>query len=75
MVANVSVLQFIRFKVIPHAEDRGSIPGRNRPKSLKQLVTAVTATHSATGASELVSRVTGDGHYKRMFRVTLGVAR
>ena len=75
MVANVSVLQFIRFKVIQHAEDQGSIPGRNRPKSLKQLVTAVTATRSATGASELVLRVLGDDHYKRMSRVTLGVAR
>ena len=75
MVANVSVLQFIRFKVIQHAEDRGSIPGRNRLKSLKHLVATVTVTRSATGASELVSRVTGYGHYKRMSRVTLGVAR
>ena len=52
MVANVSVLQFIRFKVIQHAEDRGSIPGRNRLKSLKHLVATVTVTRSATGASE-----------------------
>ena len=61
MVANVSVLQLIRFKVIPHA--------------LKQLVTAVTATRSATGASVLVSRVLGDDHYERIPRVTVGVAR
>ena len=75
MVANVSVLQFIRFKVIPHAEDRGSIPGRSRPKSLKQLVAAVIATRSANGACVLVSRVLGDDHYERMPRVTVCVAR
>ena len=49
MVGNV--LQLICFKVIPHEEDLGSILGRNRPKPLKQLVTAVTAKRSVIGAS------------------------
>ena len=36
-----------------HAGDRGSIPSRNRPKSLKQVVTSDSsnATRSTTGAS------------------------
>ena len=50
-----------------HAGDRGSIPGWNRPMSLKQVVTA----------SWEVSRVLGDEQYKGLARVTVhvGVAR
>ena len=49
-----------------HAGVRGSIPGRNRPNSLKQVVS--TPTPSARQQVR-VSRVLGDDHYKRMTRV------
>ena len=45
---------------------------RDKPKSLKQVVTAPL---SNAGHWVLVSRVLGDDHYKRMPRVTVGVAR
>ena len=52
------------------AGNRGSIPGRDRPKSLKQVVTA--ALPNARQEMRL-SRVLGDEHYKRMPRVTVGL--
>ena len=55
-----------------HDEDRGSNPGRDRPKSLKQVVTAPLLS---ARQEVRASRVLGDDHYKRMTRVTVGVAR
>ena len=57
---------------LPRMRDQGSIPGQNRPKSLKQVVSA--PTYNAR-QQEGLSRVLGDDHYKRMPRVTVGVAR
>ena len=50
-----------------HPGDWGSIPGRDRPKSIKQVVT--TPLQSAWQHVH-VSRVPGDDHFKRMPRVT-----
>ena len=56
-----------------HAGDRGSNPGCDTPKSLKQVVTAPL---SSARQQEQVSRVFGDDQlYKRMTRVTIRVAR
>ena len=57
-----------------HAGDRGSIPGRNRPKSLKQ---AVSTPMLSARQQVRVSWVLGDDHYKQMTRVTciVGVER
>ena len=56
-----------------HAGDRGSIPGRDKPKSLKQVVTAPLPN---AWQPVWVSRVLGDDHdYKRLARVAVGVAR
>ena len=55
-----------------HAGDRGSIPGRDRPTSLKQVVTAPLPNPRQ---QVRVSRVPGDDHFKRMRCVILGVAR
>ena len=56
-----------------HAGDRGSIPSRDRPKSLKQVVTAPLPN---AWQPVWVSRVLGDDHdYKRLARVAVGVAR
>ena len=54
------------------AGDRGSIPGRGIPNSLKQVVTA-----QLPNAREhvWVSRVLGYDHNIRLARVTVGVAR
>ena len=49
--------------------DRGSIPGRVRPKSLKQVLIAEC---SVTGVSVMSSQ---RWPYKRMSRITVGVAR
>ena len=53
-----------------HVGDRGSIPGRDRPKLLKQVVTAPlpSALGVCQGSSEL------SDHYKQMPRVTVDVA-
>ena len=55
-----------------YAEDQGSIPGQNRPNSLKQVV---MAPQPNARQQEWVLRVLRDDHYKRMPRVTVGVAR
>ena len=52
--------------------DRGSIPGRDRPMSFKQVVTDPL---SSAQQQVRVSWVLGDGHFKRMTRVTVGVSR
>ena len=52
--------------------DVWSHPIRDRPKSLKQVVTAPLLN---ARQQVWVSRVLGDGHYKRIPRVTEGVAR
>ena len=46
--------------IILHAGDRGLIPGCDRPKSLKQVVTAPLPT---ARQHVRVSRVLGDDHY------------
>ena len=53
-----------------HAEGWVFEASRDRPKSLKQVVTNTIAKRSGTG----VSRVLGDDIYKRIPRVTAGVA-
>ena len=55
-----------------HAENRGSIPGRNKPKSLKQKV--IAPLPSARRQVQ-VSWILGDDHHKRMPPATVGVAR
>ena len=49
-----------------------SNPSRNRPKSYRQVVTALLLN---ARQQVWVSRVLRDDHYKRMPRVTVGVAR
>ena len=51
-----------------HAGDWGSMPGRDRPKSLKQVVTVPL---TSARQQVRVSRVLGDNHYKRMPRMTV----
>ena len=48
-----------------HAVDRGSIPGRERPNSLKQVVIAPLPN---ARQQVLVSRVLGDENYKELAR-------
>ena len=48
-----------------------SIPGRDRPKSKEQVVTAPLPN---ARRKVRVSRILGDDHNKRMPRVTVGVA-
>ena len=50
-----------------HVGDLGSIPGRDQPKSLKQVVTAPLPN---ARQQMCVSRVLGDYHYKVLARVT-----
>ena len=47
--------------------DLGSIPGRDRAKSLKQVLTA-----PLPNAWQQVSRVHGDYHFKGLARVKVG---
>ena len=54
---------------IKHAGDRGSIPGRDSRRSLKQVVTAPLPN------ARQVSRVLRDYHYTGLPRVTVGVTR
>ena len=56
-----------------HAGDRGSIPGRDRPNSLKQVVTAPLP--NTWQQTVCVSRVLLDDLYKGFTLVTVGVAR
>ena len=56
---------------VSHAGVRGSIHGRDRPKSLKQVMIAQWQTLG----NRCVSRVLGDDQYKRFAHVTVGVAR
>ena len=58
--------------VASHAGDRGSIPGRDKSMSMKQVVTA-RMPHAQQQV--LVSWVLGDDNYKQMPRVTVGVER
>ena len=53
---------------LSHNYDRGSISGRDRPKSLKQVVSAplLNARHQVW-----VSQFLGDDHYKGLARVTV----
>ena len=55
-----------------HDGDQGSIPGRDRPKSLEKVVTAPLPS---ARQQVRVLRVLGDDHYKQMPCVTVGVAR
>ena len=55
-----------------HAGGRGSIHDRDRPMSLKQVVTAPLPNARSTGVSVTVL---GDDHYKGLARVTVSVAR
>ena len=55
-----------------HAGDGCSILGRDIPKSFKQVVTGPLPN---ARQQVRLSRVLGDDHYKRMTRVTVGVAR
>ena len=55
-----------------HAGDQGSIPDRDKFKSLKQVVTAPLLN---ARQYVCVSRVLGDDYYKRMPRVTVGLVR
>ena len=55
-----------------HAGNRGSIPGRERPNSLKQVVTAPLLN---AWQRVCVSRDLGNDHYKEVARITVGVAR
>ena len=54
------------------AGDRSSIPGRDRPKSLEQVVTDPLAN---ARQKVWVSWVFGDDNFKQMQSVTVGVAR
>ena len=54
-----------------HAGDRGSMPGRNGPNSLKQVVRAPIPN---AWQQKWVSQVLGNDHYKGLARVTVGVA-
>ena len=55
-----------------HAGDRDSIPDRDRPKSLKQVVTVRLPN---ARQQVRVSANLGNNHYKGLARVTVGVAR
>ena len=55
-----------------HAKDQDSIPGRDRSKLLKQVVTAQLPNAQQ---QMWVSRVLGDDHYTGLGRVTVNVAR
>ena len=48
-----------------HAENRGSIPGRDRPNSLKHVVTAPLPN---AWQQVQVTQVLGDDHYKGLAR-------
>ena len=53
-----------------HAVGRGSMPGRNGPNSLKQVVRAPLPN---ARQQEWVSQVLGNDHYKELARDTVGV--
>ena len=55
-----------------HVGDRGSITGRDKPKSLNQVVTAPLPNAEQ---QVRVSRIQGDDRYKRKFPVKESVAR
>ena len=57
--------------LVSHAGVQGSISGRDRPKSLKQVVTAQLPS---ARQQVLVSRDLEDDHYERMTRVTVDLA-
>ena len=54
------------------AGDQCSIPGRDRPKCIKQVVIAPLPN---ARQQVWVSRVLGDDHYKGLARVKVGIAR
>ena len=59
------------FYLPPACGDRDSIPGRDRQKSLEQVVTAPLPNAQQ---QVWVSRVLGDDHYKGLACVTVDVA-
>ena len=69
MSSNKIMLFNTQSSFVSHA---GSIPSRDRPQSLKQVLTASPPT---ARQMVLVSRVLGDDHYKFLARDRVGVAR